>query len=195
MTTHVVAPASRNRLQLLFIFLIPFGGMGLAAWMYYSGQFIPDDRSHQGDLIWPPAAVAGFQWQTAEGYPFTAEQMDDQWVLAIVSDLPCESECRETLYRTRQAHIALGRKAERLTRAVVLPGTADGEMTTFLQREHPNTRALTGTLPVMNNKASDRVRVYLIDPLGNVMLWYNRQHSGKQILKDMEKLLKASRIG
>ena len=61
MTVHSMAPASRNRLQLLFIILIPFGGLILAAWMYYSGLFIPDGRSHQGNLIWPPKELSEFQ--------------------------------------------------------------------------------------------------------------------------------------
>ena len=76
MTAHVVAPASRNRLQLVLIFLIPFAGLGMAAWMYFSGQLVPDGRNEQGYLLWPPKALVDFQWQGANGKVLTAKQLD-----------------------------------------------------------------------------------------------------------------------
>jgi len=37
--------------------------------------------------------------------------------------------------------------------------------------------------------------VFLVDPLGNIMMYYTPTHSGKDLLKDLQKLLKASQIG
>ena len=38
-------------------------------------------------------------------------------------------------------------------------------------------------------------RILLIDPFGNVMMHYGREHTGKQLLKDLKHLLKLSQIG
>ncbi|MCL6268485.1 hypothetical protein M3P05_00780 [Sansalvadorimonas sp. 2012CJ34-2] len=195
MTVQAMAPASRNRLPLIMIFLIPFGGMGLAAWMYFSGQMIPDSRNHQGNLIWPPVPVAEFQWSEQRGGIFSSQKLDEQWGVVVVPDGACGSVCRETLFKTRQAHIALGRRAERLSRYLVLSEQGSERLTVFLDDEHQGIELLKGKMPKINNHPNDSVRVFVIDPLGNVMLWFNQEHSGKQILKDLEKLLKNSRIG
>ena len=190
-----MASASRNRLPLIMIFLIPFGGMGLAAWMYYSGQFIPDNRSHQGNLLWPPTPVAEFQWHSTNGELFVAQELEEQWGLAIVPDGKCQSVCQEVLFNTRQTHIALGRRAERLSRYLVLSAPASSGLNQLLENEHPELETLQGRVPALNDSKEDKVKIFVIDPLGNVMLWYNQEHTGKQILKDLEKLLKSSRIG
>ena len=37
--------------------------------------------------------------------------------------------------------------------------------------------------------------IYLVDPLGNIMMYYAKDFVGKQLLKDLKKLLKNSNIG
>ena len=37
--------------------------------------------------------------------------------------------------------------------------------------------------------------IYLVDPLGNIMMYYGFDFAGKELLKDLKKLLKNSNIG
>ena len=119
----------------------------------------------------------------------------EKWGLVIVASQSCESECQDVLYQTRQAHIALGRRAERMSRYLVLPQPVNSDMADILANEHTGVEVLTGTQPSDSAQPEGDIKVFLTDPLGNVMLWYNREHTGKQMLKDIEKLLRASRIG
>jgi hypothetical protein len=37
--------------------------------------------------------------------------------------------------------------------------------------------------------------LYLVDPLGNIMMYYSTAFVGKELLKDLKKLLRNSNIG
>ena len=48
---------------------------------------------------------------------------------------------------------------------------------------------------LISNVSENQSSIFLIDPLGNVILKYNEKFEGKKLLKDIKKLLKLSRIG
>ena len=48
---------------------------------------------------------------------------------------------------------------------------------------------------LINNISKNQSTIFLIDPLGNVILKYKENFQGKKLLKDIKKLLKLSRIG
>ncbi len=181
---------SSSKLELIFILLIPFGGLALAAWMYFAGEFLPDGRSHKGNLLSTPLSLAEFQTSG-----LNTDMLDGKWGIIVVSEGECGQACRDFLYLTRQSHIALNRNSTRVSRFFISEELPQGALNQLLEAEHQELNVLTGRMPLLPYGSDESVRVFLADPLGNVMLWYGKEHSGKQILKDLEKLLKASRIG
>ncbi|MTI14933.1 hypothetical protein [Sansalvadorimonas verongulae] len=172
------------------IFLIPFGGVALAAWMYFGGQFLPEGRNHKGNLLSPTLTLEAFQAAN-----LNADVLDGKWGILVVADGECGETCKNSLYLTRQAHIALNRNSTRMSRFLVSDTAPQPELQTFIDAEHDGLTVVKGAMPSLSHGSEGSVRIFLTDPLGNVMLWYNEEHTGKQILKDMEKLLKTSRIG
>ncbi len=193
-SNHPIKPSPfTSKTELIFIILIPFGGLALAAWMYFAGAFLPESRNHQGNMLTPPLNIEAFN-----GPRFDIKTLNNEWGLVVVASGSCDKTCRDVLYKTRQAHVALNRNQTRISRFFVTPTVGRDEeivFSNFMKDQHPGVTTLKGSMPSMDFTTDESVRVFLVDPLGNVMLWYGQEHDGKQILKDMEKLLKASRIG
>ena len=190
-------PRKNGRLQLVLIVLIPLLVIGLSSLMYYSGLFIPETRTNKGELILPPKSLASFGLSYGGGV-FTEEHLDGSWAVLVIGDGSCTSEmCQEAMYQTRQALIALGKDADRVARvyvAVGVPGVSDQ-----FREEHPGVfwlRADQGNLlNALDIKTWPIHRYFIVDPLGNVMMGYRPVQSGGDLLKDIKKLLKASKIG
>ena len=189
-TSH--QPGGSGKWELFFLILIPFGGLALAIWMYFGGLLLPDGRTHKGHMLSPPLSLDVFM-----SNELTPETLDNKWGLFVVVDGACDKGCQDILYQTRQAHIALNRNTARVSRFLITNAGSNTEqdISKFLEQEHSDIEILKGAMPTLEYKVSDPVRIFLSDPLGNVMLRYGSEHTGKQMLKDMEKLLKASRIG
>ena len=186
-----------GRLQFWLVVLIPFVGLLLAAGMYFF-TLSPDGRTNKGNLLSPPLSLTVF-----ESPDITLDQLDSRWGVVIVTAAGCDEACHNMLYLARQSHIALDRDATRVQRFLLTSEPEKlmtGTFTNFLENEHPGVQIVKGTIPLLSENhqkdhSKQQPRIFLIDPLGNVILWYGKKHDGKEILKDMEKLLKLSRIG
>jgi len=102
--------------------------------------------------------------------------------------------------------IALNRDMDRVQRVFLAQGACcDRE---FLREEHPDlitvlaTPAAAPLLALLEPKrrpgaGQDRVddRIYLIDPLGNLMMSYAPDTNAKGMLEDMKRLLGLSHVG
>ena len=114
----------------------------------------------------------------------------------------CNEVCQADLYNMRQINIALGKNQDRVQHVIVHLAPADTEFLALLSTEHQqairvaanaeNTAALISPEPAPTDKA---YFIYLMDPLGNVMMKFPQDLNPKLILKDINKLLKISRIG
>ncbi|MGY0218567.1 hypothetical protein ACWJJH_14470 [Endozoicomonadaceae bacterium StTr2] len=191
----------RTWIILFCIMLLPALGMGLSTWMYFSG-YVPEGRTNNGSLILPPLEFSRLNL-TSTDIAFGMEELDGRWALMIVPDMTldstCSDDCEQLLYLSRQAHIALARESDRVVRLFVQDNGVDKDMA--LEQEHPamewlNTDLLkTREYLLQKAKSSEGSHLYIVDPLGNIMMHYTAEHSGNEILRDIQKLLKLSQIG
>ncbi len=132
------------------------------------------------------------------------EVSESKWVLLVTGDQDCSETCQHALYTVRQVNIALGKEAERVTRVLV----SNQEVNTLpnhIAEQHPRLSLATSEVGVLQQFATERVshdaeaahrwNIWVVDPLGNVILRYEADRHGKDILKDMKRLLKLSNIG
>jgi cytochrome oxidase Cu insertion factor (SCO1/SenC/PrrC family) len=169
-------------------------GFPLAAWVLYL-TWRPTSFVNYGELI-SPVPLAQL---SAPGDAALADlgRLKGRWVLLTVDGGACDDYCQRKLYVIRQLRLTQGKEMERIERAwlvddAAVPGPA-------LQQEYAGTTligargsAVLRALPAMG---SPRDHVYLIDPLGNVMLRYPRDADPNRMKKDLARLLRASRIG
>lgn len=201
------AKARKNRILLILLlasFVIPFVVGDLA----YKKGWYQGGKTNHGTLIDPPAAFASLQARES-GRTLDASFAKESWWLLYVLPANCEAACRNRLFQMRQLPKGLGREGDRVHPLLVLTAAPSAETEALLQKEFSGFRridadaasvdaALQRVLP----GASQAGELFLMDPMGWLMLRYapeaNEKASiiqGDDIFKDLQKLLKASRIG
>ena len=128
-----------------------------------------------------------------------------KWNLVYVTD-ECNSEdCFNNLYRIRQIHIAMDKHSLRVQRVMLMTNAEIDSVVTNL-KEYEGQRIIDISISDKNSLAKkfklsetdDPIssnRIYIIDPLGNLMMSYPPDINPRGIMKDLKKLLKFSRIG
>ena len=189
----------KGRRTAFLLFALGFGPMILATVMFYTGWLNPAGHTNKGVLISPPVPVAELNLETLSGEPLAAQfGVDAQWLLLVAAE-QCDSRCEELLYLARQSNIALGKNANRVTRAAML-GSVSENLEASWAAEYPRMQQLVpapGTVPAWpaGINPGKEPRILLVDPLGNVMMHYGPENTGKDMLKDMKHLLKLSQVG
>ena len=187
-------PSNRGRLQFLLIAAVFLGPLALAAWMYFAGQGMqPEGRTNHGVLLQPIVNLG----DTMPGSPLH-EHNDGHWVLLYENAGTCDEACEYSLYTLRQSRLMLGREMDRLVR-VFLHGETSPD-TVLLTREHAGLVTLRDDdlrALLQNKKPADLESggYYLIDPLGNLVLYFRPDIDPSAMVEDIEHLLELSRIG
>lgn len=160
----------------------------------------PSGRTNYGVLLDPrnhPMPALGST--TLDGKPAELTEYRGKWLMLQADSGDCPDACQKKLYDMRQLRTAQGKERERVERVWLI---TDGEpLDTVLMREYDGTRMLRvqpdklqAWLPVEKG-ASVTDHLYMVDPLGNLMMRFPKNADPNKIKKDLGKLLKASRIG
>ena len=187
-------PQARGRMQFLLIAVVFFGPLLIAAWLYYGGEFLqPEGRVNHGALLEPIVNVAD-----AEPDVELPDAAYGKWLLIFNETGACGEDCRDSLYTMRQSRLMLGREMDRLER-IFLHGDAPPD-TLFLAEEHKGLLALEdrGLSALLTNKKPaelDEGGYYLVDPLGNLVLYFPPDIDPGDMVDDIKRLLRLSRIG
>lgn len=172
---------------LLSIFIVP---MILAY-----GYFFFGDRpsvSSNGELITPVIDIESFSLSGENGELLSREALTPKWRMYYFVGSSCDKSCEQSLYNIRQINVALGKNQDRVEHVIVHMGQPEAALLNLIQAEHQ------GAIRVYADKQNlptEAGYIYLMDPLGNVMMRFSEQLNPKLILKDINKLLKISRIG
>jgi len=183
-TSSPQAKGRRPLLLLVVLFVAPLAGAFL---LYYGSSWRPASHTNHGQLIVPVVPVPGAA--------FTGK-----WSLVVIGagDAGCDARCRDALIYARQTWLSLGKLTPRARR--VLLGGAGCCDRDYLQREH------TGLLAMPASEAGGAAlrqlfpppqehAIYVVDPLGNLMMRYDVRDSPSGLRDDLKKLLELSHIG
>lgn len=191
----------KARLLLTTILGLPIIGIAVAYISYHNDIFSAISKTNNGELILPPVSLQQLKLQPLVNDTKLNENnllVDPTWKLLILGGKGCNDECQQQLYLTRQIHIALGREADRLERIYLF--TEERLIDNNIFKAHPKLKVANISkenldIHIRNNISITQSTILLADPLGNIMMYYTKNHSGKAILKDIKHLLKSSRIG
>lgn len=173
----------------------------VAAWLAFF-VFPPGKLTNYGDFIeahpLPEVPLA-----LLDGKPFRLSELKGRWVMLQVDGGACAEACQAKLYQMRQVRLTQGREMERIERVWLIDDTA--QLDTMVIRAFDGTRlARAATSPLLGaltlagvrgDKDSLRDHIYLIDPLGNLMMRFPKDADPSRIKKDVERLLRVSRSG
>jgi cytochrome oxidase Cu insertion factor (SCO1/SenC/PrrC family) len=186
----------RQRRLLVGLAVLFFAPLGLSFYLYYGhSRLTPDTRVNRGALIEPVRPVPRVSMALLGEGKTAPDFLQHKWTLLYANIGACTDVCRTKLYDTRQVRTALNRDMGRVQR--VLIADADCCDPQFLQAEHPDLIAVRAAdaAPLLEVLPQGAGRIYIIDPLGNLMMSYAPDAASKALLEDMKRLLRLSHIG
>ncbi len=181
------------RAKLLLIaslFLLPIAASLLA---YRYMRLAP--TANYGELLLPPAVIADHALARPDGNEFRFSQLKERWILVASGSGACAGACAQKLHAMRQVRLALGRNASRVARVFVVDDLVAPATDAFAPLEDLVIALTPRGLAIPPGAANDRAHIYLVDPRGNVMMRWPANPDMRGMLKDLERLLKASQIG
>jgi cytochrome oxidase Cu insertion factor (SCO1/SenC/PrrC family) len=181
---------ARTKLVLLaLLFAAPIVASSLA---YLVAR--PEATSNYGELLLPPVQAPAHAFERTGAKPFTFAELGGKWVMVAFDAGTCASACRDKLAAMRQVRLALGRRAPRVARVFIAEGSID---TQALAAEFDGMIiAQRGShAPLPTGFGRDPAHIYLVDPRGNVMMRWPAAPDPKRMLRDLDRLLRASQIG
>jgi hypothetical protein len=165
------------RNKALWIALVCAAPLVLGTAAYLLG-WSPGAPANYGELI-PPRVIAPLS------------ELRGKWVLVTFDAAACDADCERKLYVARQVRRAQGKDMDRIERMWVV---------TDAGKPRPDVLAATEGTRV-GRFAGDGFPgpiaeyIYLIDPLGNLMMRFPRDPDPSQVIKDLQRLMKYSRFG
>jgi hypothetical protein len=189
---------NRGRWKLLAILLVCAAPIILSYLTYYVIK--PSSRTNYGTLIDPrnyPIPPLGTA--TLDGKPAALADYQGKWIMLQVDGGSCPETCQKKLYDMRQLRLTQGKEMDRIERVWLI--TDKEPLDTMLMREYDGTHLLRARADLVNawlpveegTVAADHI--FMIDPLGNLMMRFPKDADPNKIKKDINKLLKASSIG
>ncbi len=155
----------------------------------------PQGTVNYGELLTPAPLPEATLEGLAGQPPVTRATLEGHWTLAYAGEPDCGEVCRAALYAMRQAHLAQGKESGRVERLwLVAPGAEPAPDAVADQRGLRVARADAAWLQRLPDAHAGR-HVYLVDPLGNVMMRFPEQPDIKRVIKDLQRLLKYSGMG
>ena len=186
------ARRKKGRVQFLVIAAVFFGPLLFAVWLYYQGGALqPEARVNHGMLLEPIVNLA-------DEVPASSILEERLWLLVYVDNASCDEGCEQALYTLRQSRLMLGREMDRLQR-VFLHGDEPPD-NLLLADEHEGLITLQDDAlrSVLDNKKPEVLAAggyYLIDPHGNLVMYFSPDVVPRDMVDDIKRLLKLSRIG
>ncbi len=183
----------RLLLLLAAMFLLP---VAVAFALYYGQLWRPSGSASKGELITParPLDVAGLR--NADGSSAPAGALQGKWTLIYIGDGACDEACRTALVFGRQTRLALNNEMTRVQRVFLATGNCCASEY-FAQQQAGLIAFDASAAPALLAQfpADHANSLYIVDPLGNLMMRHDASHTTRNLLGDLKKLLKLSHIG
>lgn len=190
----------KNRITILGIFalsVIPFA----IAWFLAQNPDAVKLGTNNGELIVPPLLT---QSDDFAGYDaFSTENLKElkgHWLMInLLPEAKCSEACEEGLYKTHQLTLMMGKDIARIRRLAVV---YDQTYRPFSKRWLDDARLLKVVPSESLKQAISAVAgdmqqggLWIMDPLGNLMMKYPPGYDPYKVRSDLSKLLRISQIG
>jgi hypothetical protein len=193
----------KNRTTIIMLFgmtVIPF----CIAW-YLSNhtELVATGKTSNGELVIPVITTEKTDFIGFD--KFSVDNMGElsrHWVIAnLIPTEECKQACQEAIYKSKQLHLMLSKDLTRVRRVALLLTEVSPEKTTqwwagdsrLLKAKA--SAALMAKIKHIRKGSVPEGMLFLIDPLGNIMMQYEPGFDPYKVEKDLKKLLNVSQIG
>ena len=188
-----MSTTKKNNKRTMLIFIAAFSLPVILAKLALDNGWFNQAATNKGQLLQPVLDMSSLQ----------NEQVEPKWKLLYVLPEQCPQTCENALYSIAQVHSALGKHSDRAEVVVLTHEKSHRGQLSLLQAQ-PAYRLLNTKLENVNQvfASTNTEGIFIADTLNNIILRYPLQvdpqeailHS-RDILADMRKVLKLSRIG
>lgn len=166
----------------------------------------PRVTHNYGELVDPARPIRDVALLDLDGEPVRFSAFKGRWTLVYFGSAACAEACTADLYKMRQITAAQGTDAGRVRQVFVVTDPAGLDALRRTLADYPDIRVLRGRARAVRALGSQFTvpagtalegldRVYLVDPLGNLMMSYPADADPSGMNKDLRLLLRASHIG
>jgi hypothetical protein len=199
-TLAAAPPSHWSRYRTLYLLLAVCVAPVLASYTAYY-LLPPSGRTNYGALIEPQRPLPTLALQQLDGTPLPAARLRGYWTMVQVDTGACGAACDRKLWKMRQVRLTAGKDADRVQRVWLI--IDETPLATTVIREYDGTLFLRARrdevaafLLLPDEPSGDLADpIWLIDPLGNLMMRWPRDADPNRMKKDLTRLLKASGIG
>ncbi len=200
MTDSVSTYSSRR--TFVWVMLAFFAPLLMAFVLYYGIGWHPGKMNNKGELITPAISLPDVALHKPDGTMLDEHWLQHKWTLVYLGDGTCDRFCRDALLTTRNIRMLLGKDSVRVQRAFLFSGSCceqpyfSTEQSDLIQARLDDVtgQSLLKMFP-HSDEALQAQRIYIIDPLGNLMMQYQSGADARDLYADLKKLLSLSHIG
>lgn len=213
MTEAVAALRARRRRTLwglIAVVIVPLVLTALIAFVIQPGR-----RPSYGELVQPQRPVPALHLSTLDGRPVDLRRYDGYWLMVVAAPAACDALCQHLLYELRQFDLAAGDERYRVARVWLVtdagpvnPGVLAPAAGTMILRADPAELArwlplaprqgVGAQAPAASGAAAATAAatpplegpIWLIDPLGNLMMRFPTNPDPMATLSVLNKLLR-----
>ena len=120
----------------------------------------------------------------------------------MVDNAGCQASCQSQAQVIKQVHTSLGKEYKRIQRILIVPTDITASNLNALKLNNPKLKIIANkdaqTMQIaqqFGHSAASTGQIYLVDPLGNLMMSYTKEHDPKGLRSDLTRLLKNSWAG
>ena len=197
----------KNKRTMLLLFVMFAAPILLAVFIFNtdpSGKYATKNR---GNLITPAVELKNIELKFIDSKkPYKLVEQEHQWLMVFIGAGECDDNCKRQLVVMRQTRLAQGGEFTRVNRLYVIQDKQSDKFMKEVKAFHPDMDIVTGTKQQLKNVTTqftlaDEVhvgksnRIYIVDPIGNLMMYYELNAEASDIAKDLTRLLKVSQMG
>lgn len=179
---------------LILVFVLPFT---MAVLLHFI-DLKPTGKSY-GDLVQPPKSLLIPTLKDLQGKAFKPEQWNKIWNVVTVDATGCAEACAARVHMLKQVHTSINKDIDRVQRVLLVPVDIGLQPYFEIQKKYPDLIILAGTDAEMAKFTAEfdanKGSVFLVDPLGNLMMSYPDKFDPKGLRSDLTRLLKNSWAG
>ena len=188
-----ITPRTRKR-KLLLLMALMIAPIALSYLLFFWGA--PSGRVNYGELI-EVKVLPDIALRKTDGVTFNISQLRGKWIMLVVDSGMCDESCRKKLYFMRQVRLMQKTEMERIERVWLIDDDKipkSGILKDFKGTVLINAKG-SEMLKAIPAKISQHDHIYMIDPLGNLMMRFPKDVDPSRMAKDLKRLLKVSQIG
>ena len=168
----------------MFILPIAFGTL----FFYANPNYFSESTVNYGELVRPVIATDEGDIEINGG----ASSLQGIWTIVYVSSR-CDDACEKAVADMKTIRTLMNADMRRIQRMIIIE---DSSTTDIVDDKSLIKARVTSEKITQSLKKYTENAIYLIDPIGNIMLYYEPQNIDiRLVIKDLKRLFKYSRIG